>query len=181
MKFCAVDFETGNPSRFSMCQVGIVTVSNGVIVDEYTSLIRPPFNNINTKFTQIHGIMPTETMYLEEFPWYFENEIKDRLDGNLIVAHNQAFDRSVLWRTMEYYEYDYFKDLNIQNHNKWECTLSIYRKYKFISGALKYLCDDLNIKLDHHDALSDARACAELYYKHIKGDFKAKLIGVHNL
>lgn len=175
MKYVAVDFETGNPKRYSMCEVGIVTVKDGIIVDEYSSLIRPPDNNIIPQFTQIHGILPQETMYLEEFPWYFENEIKRRLEGKLIVAHNQAFDRSVLMRTMEYFEYDYFKDLNIQNHHRWECTLSIYRKHKFLSGALKYLCDDLNIPLNHHKALDDARACAELYYKHLKGDFNAKL------
>lgn len=33
MKYSVIDFETGNPARHSACQVGIVTVSNGVIVD----------------------------------------------------------------------------------------------------------------------------------------------------
>lgn len=176
MEYVTIDFETGNPKRHSMCEVGIVTVKDGIIVDEYSSLIRPPDNHIIPQFTQIHGILPQETMYLEEFPWYFENEIKRRLEGKLIVAHNQAFDRSVLMRTMEHFEYDYFNDLNIQNHHKWECTMNLFKfKHKFLSGALKYLCDDLNIPLNHHKALDDARACAHLYFKHMMNDYKILL------
>ena len=178
MKYSVIDFETGNPARHSACQVGIVTVSNGVIVDEFSSLIYPPFNSIIPKFSQIHGIFAKDTVHSDIFPDVFENEIKDRIAGNILVAHNETFDRSVFIRTLEFYELDYDKimsDLKIPNAQQWECTLKIYRGYKFISGALKFLCDDLDIELQHHDALSDSRASAELYYKHLQKDFQAKL------
>ena len=39
--FAAIDFETANGQRTSVCSVGIVIVRNGKIVDRIYSLIRP--------------------------------------------------------------------------------------------------------------------------------------------
>jgi DNA polymerase-3 subunit epsilon len=56
MTFTAIDFETA--TAFHPCSVGIVTVENGVIVDEFVSLIKPP-NNLYSPYTiQVHGIYP---------------------------------------------------------------------------------------------------------------------------
>ena len=42
MNFVAIDFETA--TSFHPCSVGIVTVENGIIVDEFVTLIQPPRN-----------------------------------------------------------------------------------------------------------------------------------------
>ena len=39
--FAAIDFETANEQRTSVCSVGVVIVREGEIVDTYYSLIRP--------------------------------------------------------------------------------------------------------------------------------------------
>lgn len=39
--FAAIDFETANEQRTSVCSVGVVIVRDGEIVDHYYSLIRP--------------------------------------------------------------------------------------------------------------------------------------------
>ena len=39
--FAAIDFETANEQRTSVCSVGVVIVRNGEIADSYYSLIRP--------------------------------------------------------------------------------------------------------------------------------------------
>ena len=54
----AIDFETANALRGSPCSVGLVKVKEGQIVEEWSSLIRPPdgrdhFDAFNTA---IHGI-----------------------------------------------------------------------------------------------------------------------------
>jgi len=41
MEFVAIDFETASRSSDSACSIGLVTVKDGVIVDEYYQLIRP--------------------------------------------------------------------------------------------------------------------------------------------
>jgi DNA polymerase-3 subunit epsilon len=48
MTFTAIDFETAIGHH--PCSVGIVTVENGVVVDEFVSLIRPP-NNLYSPYT----------------------------------------------------------------------------------------------------------------------------------
>ena len=39
--FAAIDFETANECRCSVCSVGVVIVRNGEIVNSYYSLIHP--------------------------------------------------------------------------------------------------------------------------------------------
>ena len=39
--FAAIDFETANSERSSVCSVGIVIVRGGEIVDKFYSLIKP--------------------------------------------------------------------------------------------------------------------------------------------
>ena len=39
--FAAIDFETANGRRSSVCSVGVVIVRGGQIVDRFYSLIRP--------------------------------------------------------------------------------------------------------------------------------------------
>jgi DNA polymerase-3 subunit epsilon len=75
--------------------VGIVTVENGVIVDEFVSLIKPP-NNLYSPFTiQVHGIYPRDTVNAKSFTQVFP-EIQRRLQNRVVVAHNESFDRNVL-------------------------------------------------------------------------------------
>ena len=45
--FAAIDFETANNERSSVCSVGIVIVRNGEIVDFFYSLIQPEPNYYN--------------------------------------------------------------------------------------------------------------------------------------
>ena len=42
--FAAIDFETANNERTSVCSVGVVIVRDGKIVDTFYSLIQPEPN-----------------------------------------------------------------------------------------------------------------------------------------
>ena len=159
MNFTAIDFETATYKRNSACAVAIVTVESSKIVDEYYTLIRPPGNIYRLDFSELHGIYPADT---ENAPLLSDiyPEIRKRMKGKTIVAHNESFDRGVLKSTMEYYDLDYSElDLN----EKWECTMWMYRRKGYGGAGLRYCCDELGIELDHHNALSDTLACAKLY------------------
>ena len=54
--FVAIDFETANFKRSSVCSVGIVVVENHQVVDEYYSLIHPTPNYYAQINTSIHGL-----------------------------------------------------------------------------------------------------------------------------
>lgn len=157
--FVAIDFETATGNRNSACSIGIITVENGIITDEYHTLIQPPKNEFSWHNIQVHGISERHTQHVGCFDKVYP-EIKRRLQGKIIVAHNESFDRSVLQQTMADYNLNY-SELNISN--KWECTLKIYRAKGYNPANLNVCCVKNGIELKHHEALSDARACAKLY------------------
>lgn len=159
MTFTAIDFETATGHPESACAVGIVTVNDGVIVEEYYTLIQPPNNEYWYRNIMVHGIKPIETINGKTFDQLYP-EIQKRLFGRKIVAHNEAFDRRVLTKTMKAYGL-YYDELEIAD--MWECTCKIYRKKGYKPANLKHCSDLNNIELVHHEALSDARACAKLY------------------
>ena len=157
LDFVAIDFETA--VGHNICAVGIVTYENGEVVDEYETLIQPPENEYNYHTIKVHGITPYMTINSPTF-YQIYPEIKKRLKGRIVVAHNEKFDRNVLMKSMRDNSMDY-SDLDISEI--WQCTLRIYKKRGYKPAGLSACCAIHNIELDHHDALSDARACAKLY------------------
>ena len=59
--FTAIDFETAQGYRWSICQVGLVRVEYGKITNEVNILVQPPNNYYWDRFINIHGITPTST------------------------------------------------------------------------------------------------------------------------
>ena len=161
MDFTAINFKTATGNRNRACDIGIVTVKNGIIVDIYSALIQPPDNKYLWSNINIHGTRSDDTRNINFFPDIYPM-IRKRLQGKKIVAHNESFDRSVLYHTMKLYDLDY-AELNLPD--RWECTCKIYRKKGFNPANLAACCKRMNIYLNHHDAVSDAIACAMLYMK----------------
>ncbi len=151
--FTAIDFETAHGKNWSVCQVGIVVVKNGEIVQEYESLIQPPDNYYYWTHVRIHGINRKKTMFSPNFAQIWE-EIEPFISNKNIVAHNAIFDVACLKASLDYY------NLPIPDFHS-HCTLKIYKR------NLAAVCQNYNIPLNHHDALSDARACALLFLKHL--------------
>lgn len=58
LDFAAIDFETANECRSSVCSVGIVIVRDGAVVETFYRLIRPAPDYYLTFNTQIHGLWP---------------------------------------------------------------------------------------------------------------------------
>jgi DNA polymerase-3 subunit epsilon len=159
MNFTAIDFETATGKRHSACAVGIVTVENGTITEQYFSLIQPPGNEYFGMNIAVHGIRPQDTRDAPNFGNLYP-EIRRRLQNRTLVAHNEIFDRSVLKRTMEYYDLPY-SELGLAE--RWECTMRIYKAKGYVPYKLNSCCERLGIPLNHHEALSDAIGCAKLY------------------
>ena len=145
--FTAIDFETAHGKRYSICQVGIVRVENGEIKETYSKLVKPPDNYYFYRNTEIHGISAYDT--INEFTFAeIWHEIKPFIENQNLVAHNAAFDISCLNQAFEFY------NIEPVNFNQF-CT------YKMYGQNLADLCTKFNIKLNHHDALGDALACAK--------------------
>lgn len=154
--FTAIDFETAQGKQFSICQVGLIRVENGIITKEMDILVQPPQNYYGERFVDIHGITPSMTRNAPTFEeiWH---RIEPYIADNVVVAHNGIrFDFPVLSKTLQYY------DLYVPDYEKKDT-------YKIYKNNLAALCRQHSIPLNHHDALSDARACAELYRRYLNG------------
>lgn len=157
MNFIAIDFETANHLPHSACSVALVMVQHGKIVGEYYSLIQP-----ETEFfwrnIQVHGIEPEDVRNASKFPEVWRNIQTYFQENRLIVAHNAAFDMKVLAGCLDYYGLE-------QPHYLSLCTVKTSRKLfpTMTNHRLDTVCANLNITLNnHHDALEDSRACAEI-------------------
>lgn len=155
--FTAIDFETAQGNRWSICQVGLVRVENGFITNELNILVQPPDNYYWTRFIDIHGITPRKTAKAPTFDkvWH---QIEPFIKNQNVVAHNGLrFDFPVLNATLAYY------GMQAPDYEK-HCT------YKIYNVNLASLCSQYCIPLNHHDALSDARACAKLFMMYLESN-----------
>lgn len=150
--FTALDFETANYQRTSICQVGLVRYENGRIAHEVSRLVRPPGNWFREDFTEIHGVHAGMTKHAQDFAALWP-ELEPFIAGQTVVAHNgPSFDFDALRKTLAHYGLAIPAFTGV-------CTYRLYR------ANLADLCSENGIPLDHHDALSDARACGELYLR----------------
>ena len=157
VNFTAFDFETATYDRMP-CQLGLVVVREGKIIEEKEYLIKPPENKYDPGCTKTHQITSKDTELCQEFNDIW-NEIKPYFHHELMVAHNIDFDIDVLHKICNFYNLDKAIPLCFYD------TMLIFnnRSLLDVTSALK-------IKMEkHHDALNDARACAEIYMEYLKG------------
>ena len=134
--FAAIDFETANNERTSVCSVGVVIVRDGKIVDTFYSLIQPEPNYYNFWCTQVHGLTRRDTEEAPVFPVVWK-QIEPLIEGLPLdyqfyctcVASRKAFPQ-------------------LPNHQLH--TVSEYCGYHLAN---------------HHHALADAEACAWIAIK----------------
>ena len=153
--FAAIDFETANEQRASVCSVGIVIVREGEIVDTYYSLIRPEPEYYTYWNTRVHGLTLADTAKAPIFPTVWQ-EIAQLIEGLPLIAHNKGFDESCLKAVFRTYSLDY-------PDYEFHCTLSTARRR--IKGLPDYQLHTVaayfGYELEqHHHALADAEACA---------------------
>ena len=154
MKFVAIDFETADYEHDSACAVAMVRVENGRIVAREERLIRPPRRDF--VFTHIHGItwedVRNEPTFRQIWP-----QLRGILDGaEFLAAHYASFDRSVLHACCEYAR---LKPPTLP----FTCSCQLARKtWGIYPTKLPDVCRHLRIPLKHHNAASDALACARI-------------------
>ena len=159
--FAAIDFETANEYRCSVCSVGVVIVRNGRIADTFYSLIHPEPEYYKWFCQQVHGLGPDDTEDAPVFPYVWE-KIEPLIEGLPLVAHNSRFDEGCLKAVFRVYRMDYpdyvFYDTLWASRHHFGFTLPNHR-LPTVAAACGY---DLT---NHHNALADAEACAYIAMK----------------
>ncbi len=154
MRFAAIDFETADHGRDSACSVGVVRVEDGKIVAKLRRLIRPPRREFF--FTHIHGLSWTDCAEAPTFGQLWP-ELAQALSGtDFLAAHNAPFDKGVLAACCG-------SAGVAAPAQPFVCTVSLARRaWNIRPTRLPDVCRYLGIALEHHEALSDAEACARI-------------------
>jgi DNA polymerase III subunit epsilon len=152
----AIDFETATREPTSACAVGVAVVRGGRVVERKSWLVQPPFNEYEFWNTNVHGIGPDDTELAPDFReiWF---ELQPMLAEGPLLAHNAPFDMRVLRSLISSLELP-------APAIRYACTVQLARKAfpKLPSHKLNVVCDHCGIALRHHDAASDAEACANV-------------------
>ena len=153
MDFVAVDFETANSFRGSPCEIALVRVSNGKVVETFESLVhQKEFDDFNIS---LHGITPKTVEGSPEFTTLWPT-VREFIANDPIVAHSAAFDTGVIRDSIGL---DAF-----QSPITYFCTVVLARQLIDLpSYRLPWVADALGIDFtETHRSLADAMAVVEI-------------------
>jgi len=154
MRFAALDFETADHGADSACAVAIVRVEGQRIVERVEHLIRPPRRQM--MFTWVHGITWNDVKDKPHFAELWPQISGLLRDVDFIAAHNAPFDKGVLRACCE------AAGVAVPAPG-FLCTVRLARTvWNLRPTKLPDVCRYLGIHLNHHNALSDAEACAQI-------------------
>ena len=158
MTFTAIDFETANNERTSACQIGIVVIKDSRIIEEFVSFIKPVPNYFFSWFTDdIHGISKETVANAPTFPELWEKISGFIENAPVIVAHSAPFDMGVLKACLKYH------GIRASLPGYFCTVVESRRKLPNLKNhKLSTVCEYFDIPLDHHEALSDARAASKI-------------------
>jgi DNA polymerase-3 subunit epsilon len=152
--FVAIDFETADPWHDSACAVALVRVEGNRIVRRVSSLIRPPRKEFH--FTGIHHITWRDVADAPTFEQVWPSFVREMSGVKFLAAHYAEFDRSVLETCCDSARLP-------RPRFGFRCTMELARStWSIYPTKLPHVCDRLGIPLQHHDAVSDAEACARI-------------------
>ena len=167
--FVSIDYETLYAQRVSACSVGMVKYKDGVAVDRFYTLIRPPFDypgKCGRILTWIHGI--TEDMLADKRTFKeILPHMEEFVDSLPLVAHNACVERACIREACKYYglttmlDYENIIDTLPLSYNV-EAQIGIDASGPG-SHSLNPLCSRFNVEgRRHHNALDDAEMCGDL-------------------
>lgn len=154
INFVAIDFETANFDRASVCAVGLTTVIDGQVISTESWFVNPP-TGLDFTNTYLHGIGPAHVQGAPLWPETLQRI--STLTGGLPLIAYSPFDQGVynaanaLTATPPA-ELEFLDALAIVRAH---CQLSSYK--------LSFVVDHFGLPdFDHHEAGADSLACAQI-------------------
>jgi DNA polymerase-3 subunit epsilon len=158
ISFTAIDFETANSQRGSVCAVGLARVASGEIVEHASWLIKPPsgIDYFEPRNVSIHGIREQDVVTARSWEESLADIFRFTAGGRL-VAYNAKFDASVMRAATEATGLDL-------PHHEFYCALELAQGHLDLPRhRLNDVTDHLKLPaFEHHDAGADAIACASV-------------------
>ncbi|MFJ9366428.1 exonuclease domain-containing protein [Nocardia sp. NPDC101769] len=158
LSFAAIDVETANSARGSICAVGVTVVRDGRREETATWLCRPPagLDFFNWHNIRVHGISAAMVGDKPEFAQRWPEA--ESLVGELpVIAHNVGFDSSAIREACGR------SGIRVPAWS-YSCSLALARRHLSLdSYRLPHVAAALGIDFtNHHDAAADAAAAADI-------------------
>ena len=158
MKYAALDFEVGNANMTSACAIGLCVFEDFRMVRRFGCLIRPPKSagKFHWGNVRVNGIKKKDVRNAPTFGQLWDG-LREDLENSILVCHNAAFDTAVLRACLDYFGLPYPRC-------RYLCTVKVAQAVwpEMENHRLNTLSEALGIKLDHHEAGSDAHAAGLL-------------------
>ncbi|MEV6098960.1 exonuclease domain-containing protein [Nocardia sp. NPDC051981] len=158
LSFAAIDVETANSARGSICAVGVTVVRDGRRGETASWLCRPPsgLDIFNWHNIRVHGISAAMVADKPEFAQRWP-EVESLVGELPVIAHNVGFDSSAIREACGR------SGIRIPAWS-YSCSLALARRHLSLdSYRLPRVAAALGIDFtDHHDAAADAAAAADI-------------------
>ena len=153
--YVIIDFETANSRPDSICQIGMVKVKSGQVIDSFVSLVKPDPLYFSAFNISIHGISKNNVVkqptFLQLWP-----AINSFIDNYILVAHFAQFDMNCLAKTLMNQQIDFSLNFICSCRLAQELIDSANHKLTYLSQKIT------NYDYRSHDALEDCYATYEL-------------------
>ncbi|CBL45228.1 exonuclease domain in DNA-polymerase alpha and epsilon chain [gamma proteobacterium HdN1] len=156
ISFVAIDVETANANMASICQIGLVEYSNGTPIREWSSYVNPEdyFDGMNVS---VHGITEGTVIGAPVFSEVSE-VLRSMLEGRVVVCHTH-FDRAAISKAFR-------KSGATELSCQWLDSAKVARRAWEVCAEKGYglsaVSKMLGYTFQHHDALEDAKASANI-------------------
>lgn len=156
MDFVAIDIETANADLASICQIGLVGYADNQLSQEWKTYIDPEdyFDPINVS---VHGIDEMTVSGAPTFPQVYE-ELSSILRGRVAVCHTH-FDRVALNQAANRYD---LQSLKCRWLDSARVARRTWKECAWHGYGIANVCRIIGYNFQHHDALEDAKACAQV-------------------
>ncbi|WP_312099797.1 exonuclease domain-containing protein [Corynebacterium dentalis] len=158
LNFTAIDVETANSDRGSVCAVGLALVRDSQLVRTVEWHVRPPtgVDQFDARNVGIHGITPDMVRTAATWGESLE-EISSLSEQHPLVAFNAAFDKSVVTKASALVGMEPLA-------NPFHCALKLSRRLMTLDQyKLPLVASELGLApFSHHNAGSDAGTCAKV-------------------
>ena len=165
-----VDLETtgGNPAHHRITEVGIVRVQNGVLLEEWSSLVNPecPISPYIEAFTGISSEMVADAPLFADIA----ATVLEKLRGAVFIAHNARFDYSFLRSE--------FRKVGVDYASEVLCTVKLSRRLfpEHARHNLDAVIERHGLACSaRHRALGDAQVLKDLWLK-LKAEVPADVL-----
>lgn len=156
MDFVALDFETANADMSTICQIGVVPFTNGLLQKGWKTYVDPEdfFDEMNIS---IHGIDEVAVQGAPIFPDVI-SLLYEQLDGRIAVCHTH-FDRVAIQQACRKYD---LREPACTWLDSARVARRAWEQFAYRGYGLANVCAAIGYRFDQHDALEDAKAAAHV-------------------